>query len=301
MGRLRAESGVRGVLLPARLLVGRSVAAALVLDGRQVSGEHATVLWDGQRWRVRDLASRNGTFVDGTRVPLHEEAPLARGARLGFGAADGDAWVLEDDAPPAAFATALDGGVQVAAEGGMLALPAEEPEVCVFRDPAGAWVAEREGQEPARDGQVVVVAGAAWRLSLPVAGDPTALCAPGPSIALATLRFLVSRDGEHVSVHVLQDGATLELEPREHWWPLAVLAEERVKDAGLAEHDQGWLDLARIQKRTGMDEQKLNVYIHRARGHLARAGVDGAAQVVEVRRGQRRLGLPPGRIELASG
>jgi EAL domain-containing protein (putative c-di-GMP-specific phosphodiesterase class I) len=59
--------------LPFRL--GRHAGLALVLPDAHVSKEHAEIYSDGLALRVRDLASRNGTFVNHQRVqdaPLHE-------------------------------------------------------------------------------------------------------------------------------------------------------------------------------------------------------------------------------------
>ncbi|MCA9692008.1 MAG: sigma 54-interacting transcriptional regulator [Nannocystaceae bacterium] len=50
------------------VLVGRGGSATLVLDDASVSRAHARIGFDGARWTVEDLGSRNGTFVDGRRV-----------------------------------------------------------------------------------------------------------------------------------------------------------------------------------------------------------------------------------------
>ena len=64
--------------------------------------------------------------------------------------------------------------------------------------------------------------------------------------------------------------------------------------------EQGWLDRDRLLKMLAVDANAMNVAIYRARGQLTAAGVDGAAAVVQVRRGQRRLGLEPDRIEIVA-
>src|SRR5687768_3141117 len=38
------------------------------IDDERVSREHATVEWQAGGWRIVDLESRNGTFVDGARL-----------------------------------------------------------------------------------------------------------------------------------------------------------------------------------------------------------------------------------------
>jgi hypothetical protein len=48
----------------------------------------------------------------------------------------------------------------------------------------------------------------------------------------------------------------------------------------------------------GLDSNSLNVAIYRARRQLQAIGVDGAASLVEVRRGQRRIGISAERLEV---
>jgi len=47
--------------------LGRGESLGLLHDAR-LSREHGEIIFDGQNWKVEDLGSRNGTFVDGERV-----------------------------------------------------------------------------------------------------------------------------------------------------------------------------------------------------------------------------------------
>lgn len=51
------------------LLFGKLNEADVVLDNPYVSRRHAEIQRQDQGYRIRDLASRNGTFVNGARVP----------------------------------------------------------------------------------------------------------------------------------------------------------------------------------------------------------------------------------------
>src|SRR5947209_15320410 len=62
--------------------IGANPANHLSLEDRFVSGFHCRVFPSTGRWRVKDLGSTNGTFVDGLRVG---EADLDAGARLKIG------------------------------------------------------------------------------------------------------------------------------------------------------------------------------------------------------------------------
>ncbi len=64
------------------VLVGRDTDCDVVLADPTVSRQHAILEPDDQAWRLKDLGSNNGTFVDGKRVITAE---LTRDASLGFG------------------------------------------------------------------------------------------------------------------------------------------------------------------------------------------------------------------------
>jgi DNA-binding winged helix-turn-helix (wHTH) protein len=64
-------------------LIGREPSAALCLDASSVSRRHAEICVSAAGASVRDLASKNGTYVDHARV--RELTSLADGAEIIFG------------------------------------------------------------------------------------------------------------------------------------------------------------------------------------------------------------------------
>ena len=76
-----------------RGLVGRGADCDLVGDDVRMSRHHAEVEFDGAAWRVRDLGSRNGTFLDGERAPRS-------GGRRGVLAVGDTIFLLCDDVRP---------------------------------------------------------------------------------------------------------------------------------------------------------------------------------------------------------
>jgi hypothetical protein len=284
-----------GALLPlaARSLVGRSPTCTLRLDDRFVSSEHAKLQWVGGAWKIRDLGSRNGTFVDGVRVEPGVMVPLAAGNRIGFGD-ERPNYELVDAHAPGALATDLERGTILAAVGEVLVLPDDErPELTVYPAIHGGWVAEdAEGEtRPVADQGVLVVGGRSFRLDLPVLSEATPMLDVALTLGNVAFKLGVSSDEETVLIAVhLRGQEVARLEPREHAYMLLTLARAREEDRALPADARGWRDVDRLLKMLRMDNNALNVSIHRARQQLAATGLEGAAGIVETRRGQRRLG-----------
>jgi pSer/pThr/pTyr-binding forkhead associated (FHA) protein/S1-C subfamily serine protease len=81
-----ARTGLVWPLPPTSLLIGRDRDADLRFspdEDRAVSARHATISLVDGRWRIRDLGSRNGTFVNGQRI--EGDVELADGDRIAFG------------------------------------------------------------------------------------------------------------------------------------------------------------------------------------------------------------------------
>src|SRR5207244_1031419 len=74
------------------LVLGRENAGGLALPDDRVSREHVSIQFDGGKWRIEDLGSRNGTFVDGDRITGSVSSERVRVVRAGqtifFPAAD---------------------------------------------------------------------------------------------------------------------------------------------------------------------------------------------------------------------
>ena len=69
-------SAHRILLRPLPFFIGRSRSAQLTIYSSKVSKEHVKIWQEHGAFRIRDLGSRNGTFVNGKKI---EEAPLVHG------------------------------------------------------------------------------------------------------------------------------------------------------------------------------------------------------------------------------
>lgn len=299
MAILRDLGTGAAVPLAARLVVGRAPTASLRLADARVSGEHASVRYTGTTWEVRDLGSRNGTFVDGVRVGAGEGRPLLAGSVLSFGD-PAPQYELVDAGPPGPVARDVRTGAFVAARDGLLVLPsAELPEVVVYASPSGPWLAEvGDERREVEEGEVIDAGGHRFTLSLPALVEGTATVESGATLDTVAIRFGVSRDEEHVQLTLAHRGKRTPLEPREHGYVLLTLARRRLADRAQPPAEQGWIDRDALLRMLQLDANGLNVAIYRARGQLAAAGIDDAVGIVEVRRGQRRIGIDPDRLEV---
>ena len=60
------------VALPSDLFIGRNEDNDIVYSASMISGKHAVIHYNGKKWSVRDLDSRNGIFVNGYRIKSAE-------------------------------------------------------------------------------------------------------------------------------------------------------------------------------------------------------------------------------------
>lgn len=84
------ESGLTWPLEHRTLTIGRSADCDIVLDDRQISRLHARIVWHGDHYEIEDLASKNGTHLNGRDVvtpqPLRDgdEIQVALRYKLAF-------------------------------------------------------------------------------------------------------------------------------------------------------------------------------------------------------------------------
>lgn len=292
MAKLRSLREGTVIELGSRLRIGRASDAGLKLANPCVSLEHATVRWGGDAWEVRDLGSRNGTFVDGAVIVAGETVPIDTGTRLAFGDLE-EAWEVLEAEPPSVFAEREDGEIATGRDG-LLVLPdVAQPELSIFQSNDGTWRVEHEdgSASEVEDGGEIEAGGARWLVHLPAVFEGTPAFQSAPTLDTISLRFSVSLDEERVLVEVVHRGRVTRLEPAWHGYVLLTLARLRQSEQHLSLPERGWVKRDRLLSMLRMDSNNLNVAIHKAREQLLAAGVLGGAGVVEVRRGQRRFGI----------
>lgn len=73
----------RFVVSPAGLTIGRAAPADIIVHGSAVSRQHCLVELAGDKLRVTDLNSTNGTFIDDKRIDRSELLPVGSILRVG--------------------------------------------------------------------------------------------------------------------------------------------------------------------------------------------------------------------------
>jgi predicted component of type VI protein secretion system len=176
MGALRHSRSGDVVLLSAEHLVGRSPLASLLLNHPYISAQHAVVRWVGGYWELRDLGSRNGTYLNGERLQSTGSIRLELGARIAFGRPEQDWELIEIAAPAPSIRSLTEDGQDIALETDILALPSPEaPEATLFRTADGSWRVEQSDlTRVLLTGDVITVGQAQWRFSCPAEVSDTA-------------------------------------------------------------------------------------------------------------------------------
>ncbi len=82
IGQNSPVTGRRFALDTPRIVIGRSLECDITVDEPGVSSQHAKISKDGQGWRVANLLSTNGTFVNGQKV---SSVVLSDGDRIRVG------------------------------------------------------------------------------------------------------------------------------------------------------------------------------------------------------------------------
>jgi hypothetical protein len=297
MAVLRHPTSGRQVHVEAEHLVGRSPRCTLPIAEAYVSAQHAAIRWTGQRWELKDLGSRNGTFVNEQRLAPGAQEPISPGTKICFGHATQE-WILEDAGAPNVMVTPAvpseSDGPALVAESGLIVVPsAEDPLAVIYRGADGQWLLERQDDAltPIEDQATFDVAGRTWRFCCPNVVLSTSFAAEQLEINKLTLHFLVSRDEEHVELRVETGGESLSLGARTHHYLLLTLARLRLKEVGegLPDTACGWIYQDELVEQLNVTPTQLHVEVFRIRQQFASLKFKDFASVIERRPRSRQL------------
>jgi len=309
MGRLSRPDGSTHYELTAETSVGRAASATLRLGQAHISLQHASLRWTERGcWELRDLLSKNGTYIAGQRIAAGTPVRLEPGAAVAFGS-PADVLIVSDVSPPRPMLVRADadGSVEpIFLSDSLIGLPSlDDPTVSLFRGDAGGWFIEsRERMGALADGDLISIGSEHWRCCLPTTPDETAMVGASSGVLLLAdveLRLLVSRDEESVDLVVVEGGREIPLGQKACHYLLLTLARGRLgldlpSSAFMAD---GWLGVTTLLDLLQVSEQHLNVDIFRIRQSLKAAGVLDAVSLVERDPQQRRVRLGTARVAIS--
>lgn len=283
--------------------MGRSSACTFHLEAPDTSKEHASLHWTTAGWELRDLGSRNGTFVGEGRLEPGDRAVLAVGDQLRFG--NTERWVVESVEAPLLTASSVSPGEgeRVVTGTQILKLGRDDDLATVCQDALGRWVFEHGGDVAVvHSGARVTIGDDVWTLELPELALATAIPdEQAQTVARSRFVFEVSADEEHVRLEVVSPHRTFDLKARSHHYTALTLARARLEEQaqGVAAAECGWVYYQDLQRQLAASRNHINVSIYRLRRQLEGLGFLDAACVVERRlpTGQLRLGVSDVRIE----
>lgn len=291
MGILENPRQATAFALSTRTTIGRSSSNAVVLSLESVSGVHASIDWIDNHWNLRDLGSRNGTFLEGDRLPSFEAVALTRGAVIAFGGPE-YSWRLAESGPPQIAARSASGRV-LHPVGDVLTLPhSEAADVTLIRD-GYEWEYELEGATQYAVDQTRIDLGSEfWTLLVPEVLSETTLVRGASRIEDLTLRFIPNRNEEHIELQAEGRSVHEHFDHRAHFYLLLTLARLRLEDAEqkdlpLAEH--GWIERSDLERMLRIDTQHLNLLVYRARKQFAAIGLHDSSAIIERRTGSSQL------------
>ena len=304
MGAIRDRSTGEIYELEVECVIGRAPGCSLRVARPFVSGRHAKLFWDGGGWQLRDLVSRNGTFVDDQRLGPGSCRRLGPGSRIGVGVAT-SGWDLVDESPPGVLVNSLSEGHQVVVKDGILAIPScDDPGAMVYRDADGRWVLEKANHSitPISSMQIFELGSGVWRFSCPPdpPQDRNATDSAPARLAQIQLHFLVPPRQEPPQLRLMNGRQTIEVVDCHRL--LLTLARKRLADAaaGLSEAALGWTsedELASEARRWGI---ALNTEICRIRRQFGRTDVLDPGSIVVRRPRLRHLRIGTGRIVIST-
>lgn len=288
------------------ITIGRGPMNVVVFPDEGVSWQHAQ-LWveGGQPW-VRDHGSRNGTFVNGTRIAGSHR--LSVGDLLVVGTRElrvrAVGHTIEtpvfrtryvDDPTSGArlmvrrnrFTIGGDAGCDLRVDG----LP-EQAAMIVFHENGEIWLGTAEGEEQIEADREFRVHGRPLRVIEEVADH-------APTVEYGKVKYAygvrAAADGPSGPQAVLHDGPRELLLTGNRGVLLFVLARQLVRDrdAAASPSEEGWMNTddvtVAVWGRGTKGPNHLNVLVHRLREHLQEEGFD--PWFVEKRRGAIRLTL----------
>jgi len=276
------------------LHIGRGPSNGLVVSDSTVSTHHAMVWAEGAQLWIRDLDSRNGTYVNSQRLTAPQVITETDIVILGHslqlrlrGVPDESslfarAWLIEDLKDGVRF---LVGGNRFhfgSGDDAHLRLPGEDRAATLVLHADGeVWLGTDEDERELSDGEIFEVNGRSFRLVAATSMLETPTVEAIPSSYAYQLR--VSLDGAvgpEATLTQADRGRRLKIEAENRAVLLYLLARKVASDreAGISDDEQGWCSDEEVSTgiwgRNPPAANSLHVLVYRLRKQIKAAGFD---------------------------
>lgn len=291
---------------------GRDPRCSTVLNNSAVSRFHTRISWNGSEWILRDLGSRNGTYINGRLQTNGESHPVKAGDRFLFGDMYEEYLLCEDSEPKSMLITydsqKIEKQIPLTS---FLPIPSAERPLCtVFSGKNNDFTLENE------TGDIILLEhGTAFtveNVSYHVVLDHQ----PGESPQTASSDMVTETDNVHLDIAVSPDEESAEitlskgtekhvLQPKAHFYLLAYLGRIRnsqTPDSLLTQlnsAENGWVDCDVICKELMINREHLAQQVFRIRQELKAFYLPIAEQIIDRRlRGKMRIGVAAGSYDV---
>ena len=289
--------------------VGRAPVNDLTINNTMLSQFHAILWIEGGQAHVRDLGSRNGTFVNGSRA--EGTVTLSPGDVMSFGP-DTRVRIAKVDgrfeAPPTLVVQDQDSGLCWVIRGDRMhfgGTPECEIQVgdgprlatLLVTGPDEIWLGEESDDRPLTMGESFAVGDQTFAVN-PGASLLEVTAAPARPAATSSYPYVltVTLDGPMGPQATLEDvmgGLSYKVEAENRAVLLYILARQWLEDDSKLDVDRGWCSnedlLTGVWGRSAQDDNKLHVLVYRLRNELKKVGFE--PWFLEKRRRYTRLRL----------
>ena len=305
MARLESLSDHAHIYLKAFHRFGRlTYSVDTLLNSPEISRIHAVIEWLDDSWVIRDL-SKNGVWLNKNRVLYNNDVALSEGDVISFANADALPFAIVDLAPPKdmllPFSESIPPKDSVIYLEKYHMLPSDEqPEVIVYFDAeTQSWCYENTDEHTVlhmSDGQQIRIADKIWQLYQTEASLNESTVNIQTEEIENQLEFLfsLSLDEEQAELKIKRKNDLYDFNVRSHHYLTLLLARYKLQhaDQNFAEDVSGWISVKQLARDLGVDENHLNIQIHRARKQFVEQLKDKslAELIIERKRGKVRFG-----------
>ncbi len=293
---------------------GRDPRCSTILCSSAVSRFHARFSWNGSEWTIRDLGSRNGTFVVGRMLSKGEWQPVKAGDHIIFGDIDEEYMLIDDDEPRSFLITCDKNNNEMRIPlTDLLPLPSVDNPLCtVFRGKYNDFFLENENGDIVHleHGKTFTIKSINYHVILSFRWEesPETNCIEGLSEpATIYLDIAVSPDEESAEIVLHKGEEQYVLQPKVHFYLLAYLARFRDSQTQQLMHIQqnnsnsenGWVDCNSICKDLMINREHLAQLVFRIRQEFKSCYPQIAEQIIDRHlRGKMRIGFPTGNFSV---